>query len=118
MEPLIITATANICWLAPDKVQYPKTPEEITQESLRCREAGATIRGDPARWIASSADSVGPLAMTVFRHALERLAKFNSTLFPVIPNAIKNPLRPLVEGPSPDGPRSVGRPTLQGSQTP
>ena len=24
MYPLIITATANICWLAPEKVDYPK----------------------------------------------------------------------------------------------
>lgn len=43
MQPLIITATANICWLAPDEVEYPKTPDAITQESLRCMEAGATI---------------------------------------------------------------------------
>jgi len=43
MDPLILTATANICWLAPDKVDYPKTPEAIVEEALRCQEAGATI---------------------------------------------------------------------------
>ncbi|MCZ7539055.1 MAG: 3-keto-5-aminohexanoate cleavage protein [Anaerolineae bacterium] len=43
MQPLIITATANICWLAPDKVDYPKTPEAIVDEALRCQQAGATI---------------------------------------------------------------------------
>lgn len=53
MQPLIITATANICWLAPDQVDYPKTPEAITEESLRCMEAGATIIHTHAegRWI-------------------------------------------------------------------
>jgi 3-keto-5-aminohexanoate cleavage enzyme len=43
MQPLIITATANICWLAPDEIDYPRTPEAITEESLRCMEAGATL---------------------------------------------------------------------------
>lgn len=42
-QPLIITATANICWLAPDEVDYPKTPVAITEESLLCRQAGASI---------------------------------------------------------------------------
>jgi len=53
MQPLIITATANICWLAPDQVDYPKTPEAITEESLRCMEAGATIIHTHAegRWV-------------------------------------------------------------------
>lgn len=53
MQPLIITATANICWLAPEAVDYPKTPEAITQESLRCMDAGATIIHTHAegRWL-------------------------------------------------------------------
>ncbi|NWF68330.1 MAG: 3-keto-5-aminohexanoate cleavage protein [Chloroflexi bacterium] len=53
MQPLIITATANICWLAPDAVDYPKTPAAITEESLRCMEAGATVIHTHAegRWI-------------------------------------------------------------------
>jgi 3-keto-5-aminohexanoate cleavage enzyme len=42
MQPLIITATPNICWLQP-QVDYPRTPEAIAEESYRCREAGATI---------------------------------------------------------------------------
>jgi 3-keto-5-aminohexanoate cleavage enzyme len=42
LEPLIITATPNICWLNP-KVEYPKTPEAIAKEAQRCKEAGAAI---------------------------------------------------------------------------
>lgn len=43
LQPLMITATANICWLAPDEVDYPTTPEAIIEEALLCRDAGATI---------------------------------------------------------------------------
>ena len=43
MNPLIITATPNICWLNPQEVDYPKTPEAIAEEALLCREAGASI---------------------------------------------------------------------------
>lgn len=42
MQPLIIIATPNICWLQP-QVDYPQTPEAISIEAYRCREAGATI---------------------------------------------------------------------------
>lgn len=42
MQPLIITATPNICWLQPD-VPYPHTLEEIVAEARRCEEAGASI---------------------------------------------------------------------------
>lgn len=42
MQPLIITATPNICWLQPD-VPYPLTLEEIVAEAKRCEEAGASI---------------------------------------------------------------------------
>ena len=42
MDPLIITATANICLLFPD-VPYPLTVEEITTEATLCEQAGACI---------------------------------------------------------------------------
>jgi 3-keto-5-aminohexanoate cleavage enzyme len=42
MQPLIITATPNICWLKPD-VPYPETVEEIREEAKLCRENGASI---------------------------------------------------------------------------
>jgi len=42
MQPLIIIATPNICWLQP-QVEYPRSPEAIAEEAYRCREAGATI---------------------------------------------------------------------------
>jgi 3-keto-5-aminohexanoate cleavage enzyme len=42
MDPLIIIATPNICWLKPD-VGYPKTPEAIAEEARLCYENGATI---------------------------------------------------------------------------
>ncbi len=42
MEPLIITATANICWLNPD-IPYPKTPEAIVEEARLCMEHGSTL---------------------------------------------------------------------------
>ncbi len=43
MNPLIITAAPNICWLNPRNVDYPKTPEENAEEAKLCREAGASI---------------------------------------------------------------------------
>ena len=42
MDPLIVTATPNICWLHPE-VEYPKTAEEIAEEARRCEDAGAAI---------------------------------------------------------------------------
>ncbi len=42
MDPLIITATPNICWLHPD-VEYPRTPQEMAAEARRCQDAGASI---------------------------------------------------------------------------
>ena len=52
MDPLIIIATPNICWLNP-AVDYPRTPEAIAEEAARCKEAGATILHTHAesRWI-------------------------------------------------------------------
>jgi 3-keto-5-aminohexanoate cleavage enzyme len=42
MDPLIITATPNICWLKPD-VPYPHTVEEIVTEARLCEQAGAGL---------------------------------------------------------------------------
>jgi 3-keto-5-aminohexanoate cleavage enzyme len=42
MDPLVITATPNICWLHPE-VEYPRTTGEIVEEAQRCQEAGASI---------------------------------------------------------------------------
>ncbi len=42
MDPLIITATPNICWLHPE-VSYPRTPDTIATEAAQCYQAGATI---------------------------------------------------------------------------
>jgi 3-keto-5-aminohexanoate cleavage enzyme len=42
MDPLIIIATPNICWLNPD-VKYPLTVQEITDETVLCQQAGASI---------------------------------------------------------------------------
>lgn len=42
MNPLIIVATPNNCWLQPD-VKYPKTVEELVAEAVRCRENGAAV---------------------------------------------------------------------------
>lgn len=42
MDPLIIVATPNNCWLHPD-TKYPKTVDELVEESIRCREAGAAV---------------------------------------------------------------------------
>jgi 3-keto-5-aminohexanoate cleavage enzyme len=42
MQPLIIIATPNICWLNP-QVDYPRTPAAIAEEARRCRENGSAI---------------------------------------------------------------------------
>ena len=42
MEPLIITATPNICWLDPE-VAYPRTAQDIAEEAALCAQAGSTI---------------------------------------------------------------------------
>ena len=42
MDPLIITATPNICWLHPE-VRYPTSTDEIVEEARRCQQAGASI---------------------------------------------------------------------------
>jgi 3-keto-5-aminohexanoate cleavage enzyme len=42
MQPLIIIATPNVCWLQPD-VDYPRTPETIAEEAALCEQNGATI---------------------------------------------------------------------------
>lgn len=43
MDPLIIIATPNICWLNPREVKYPTTPEAIAIEAKLCREVGASV---------------------------------------------------------------------------
>lgn len=42
MQPLIIIATPNICWLRPE-VDYPRTASAIAEEARLCFENGATI---------------------------------------------------------------------------
>jgi 3-keto-5-aminohexanoate cleavage enzyme len=42
VDPLIITATPNICWLSPD-VPYPHTVAGIATEASLCEQAGARI---------------------------------------------------------------------------
>jgi 3-keto-5-aminohexanoate cleavage enzyme len=42
MDPLVIIATPNVCWLNPD-VAYPKTASAIAEEAKLCYENGATI---------------------------------------------------------------------------
>jgi 3-keto-5-aminohexanoate cleavage enzyme len=42
MDPLIIVATPNICWLEP-KIEYPKGPGEIAREAKLCMERGAAV---------------------------------------------------------------------------
>lgn len=43
MDPLVITATPNICWLEPDDVPYPQTADAMAEEGERCRRAGAAV---------------------------------------------------------------------------
>lgn len=42
MEPLVITATPNICWLEPG-VRYPLTTAAMAREAALCRKAGASV---------------------------------------------------------------------------
>ncbi len=42
MNPLIITATPNTCWLHPE-VDYPRTPDDIAGEARLCRDSGAAV---------------------------------------------------------------------------
>jgi 3-keto-5-aminohexanoate cleavage enzyme len=42
MDPLIITATPNNCWLHPE-LPYPGTASELVAEGRRCQDAGAHI---------------------------------------------------------------------------
>jgi len=42
MDPLIIVATPNTCWLKPS-VDYPRTPQAIAREARRCLEKGASV---------------------------------------------------------------------------
>jgi 3-keto-5-aminohexanoate cleavage enzyme len=42
MDPLVIIATPNICWLNPG-VDYPRTPEAIAEEAVLCQQNGAAI---------------------------------------------------------------------------
>lgn len=42
MDPLMITATPNICWMHPE-VEYPRTADEFAAEAKRCEDAGARI---------------------------------------------------------------------------
>jgi 3-keto-5-aminohexanoate cleavage enzyme len=42
VDPLIIVATPNTCWLKPE-VEFPTTPEEIAAEARLCLERGAAV---------------------------------------------------------------------------
>jgi 3-keto-5-aminohexanoate cleavage enzyme len=42
MDPLVIIATPNICWLNPN-VEYPHKPSDIAEEAELCYKNGATI---------------------------------------------------------------------------
>ncbi len=42
MDPLIIVATPNTCWLKPE-VKFPTTPDDIAREAVLCRERGASV---------------------------------------------------------------------------
>ncbi len=42
MDPLIITATPNICWLQPE-VEYPQTVGGLLEEALKCEKSGASV---------------------------------------------------------------------------
>jgi 3-keto-5-aminohexanoate cleavage enzyme len=42
VQPLIITATPNICWLQPD-IPYPRSADAMAEEARRCQDAGASI---------------------------------------------------------------------------
>jgi 3-keto-5-aminohexanoate cleavage enzyme len=42
MDPLVIVATPNTCWLHPE-IDYPRTPDAIAKEARLCREAGAAV---------------------------------------------------------------------------
>lgn len=54
MQPLVITATPNICWLLPG-VPHPQTTQTMADEAVRCREAGAAVLHMHAeqRWAAA-----------------------------------------------------------------
>lgn len=42
MDPLVITATPNVCWLQPE-VPFPRSPGEMAEEASLCERAGASI---------------------------------------------------------------------------
>jgi 3-keto-5-aminohexanoate cleavage enzyme len=42
MNPLIIVATPNTCWLHPE-IEFPRTPEAIAREARLCLESGAAV---------------------------------------------------------------------------
>jgi 3-keto-5-aminohexanoate cleavage enzyme len=52
MEPLVIIATPNICWLKPE-LPYPKTAAGIAEEARLCLENGASVLHTHAegRWV-------------------------------------------------------------------
>jgi 3-keto-5-aminohexanoate cleavage enzyme len=41
-DPLIITATPNVCWLD-RSVEFPEAPDDMAAEAARCADAGAAI---------------------------------------------------------------------------
>ena len=57
MDPLMITATPNVCWLHPE-IEYPQNGESFAAEARRCEEAGAQIihmhAEDWPEWIAAA----------------------------------------------------------------
>jgi len=42
-EKLIVTVTTANAWIYPEAKNYPKTPEEIIENTIKCYEAGASI---------------------------------------------------------------------------
>lgn len=62
MEPLMITATPNVCWLHPE-VDYPRSAEDFAAEAKRCEEAGAQIihmhAEDWGEWVAAVREETG-----------------------------------------------------------
>src|SRR5260370_33457193 len=42
MDPLVITATQNICWLEPE-VRSRRTTAAMAREAVLCRKAGASV---------------------------------------------------------------------------
>ena len=51
-DPLIITATPNVCWLD-RSVEFPEAPDDVAAEAVRCADAGAAILAHALRRLAA-----------------------------------------------------------------